>query len=187
MTTHVMTDLETLGTVPGCKILSIGAVVMSAEGLGERFYTEIARSKQDRLVEDPETIAWWEKQDPAVRDRLFNSETKPSLEEALGEFNIWLTKVSEPDSKGKPDLNVWGNGAAFDNAILNFAYATIDMKPAWPFFGDKCYRTIKGMYPHIKADRVGNLHNALDDAITQANHMVELNRVLLQRGAAPVI
>ena len=37
---HVMCDLETLGRRPGCKLLSIGAVVFGPKGLGAEFYED---------------------------------------------------------------------------------------------------------------------------------------------------
>jgi exodeoxyribonuclease VIII len=46
----------------------------------------------------------------------------------------------------------------------------------WPFWKDKCYRTVKGIWKDIKLDRVGTHHNALHDAESQAEHLIAINR-----------
>jgi inhibitor of KinA sporulation pathway (predicted exonuclease) len=49
------------------------------------------------------------------------------------------------------------------------------MQAPWKFYNDRCYRTLKAMYPHIKMPkRTGTHHNALDDAISQVNHLILL-------------
>ena len=47
---HAMTDLETLGKAPGCKILSIGAVMFNESGVGRPFYAAINRDVQGSLI-----------------------------------------------------------------------------------------------------------------------------------------
>lgn len=170
--TNIMVDLETLGTSPGCKIMSIGAVAFDTDETGDEFYIEISRDEQAGLVEEPETLVWWAKQDPNVYDRLFNSsESKYKLEGGLRQFNAWLACFHSPA--------LWGNGPDFDNAILQYAYKHVGISPAWVYRHNRCYRTLKSLCPRIKAPkRIGPLHNALDDARHQALHAVELMRFL---------
>jgi exodeoxyribonuclease VIII len=47
----------------------------------------------------------------------------------------------------------------------------------WEFWKDKCYRTVKGMYPDVKMERSGTHHNALDDAFYQTLHLIAINEV----------
>ncbi len=70
---HVMLDIETLGTRAGCKVLSIGAVIMTPQGPGREFYTTVSRDSQNRygLVEDRETVEWWARQSPQARAAVF--------------------------------------------------------------------------------------------------------------------
>jgi hypothetical protein len=173
---HVMCDLETLGVRAGCKILSIGAVVFSPEGLGAEFYTEVQRKVQGSLLEDARTLGWWALQSAEARERLFdNQDAKPSLSRSLEQFNTWLREVAPVDDKGHLDVCVWGNGAAFDNAVLHAAYEAVAIEPpAWEFWNDRCYRTLKSLAPQIKLVRVGVHHNALDDAKSQAEHAVRI-------------
>jgi len=70
---------------------------------------------------------------------------------------------------------MWGNGASFDNVILSETYLRLGMKAPWPFWKNKCYRTAKGMYPAVEINRSGTHHNALDDARSQAEHLIAID------------
>ena len=173
--THVMLDLETLGTRPGCKILAIGAVVFGPDGLGREFYTPVDHATQLMMdTPDPSTVAWWVKQSAAARAAVFEVEGAPALPVALSMFNSWMTAVSLPDSRGKLLLNIWGNGADFDNPILAEAYRRVGMTQPRSRYSNRCYRTLKNLLPEIALTRTGTHHNALDDAKTQADHTIRI-------------
>jgi len=168
---HIMLDLETLGTVPGCSILSVGAVFFDpTHGLGEEFYMVVHRRSCEEagLHEDPDTIAWWNRQSieatRVLRDAELDGEN--SLKVVLEKFTAFVKK----DTKVK----VWGNGADFDNPILAVAYRAVGLKQGWPAYNGRCYRTVKNHLPGPKLERVGTYHNALDDAKSQALHMIQL-------------
>lgn len=172
-----MLDLETLGVSPGCSILSIGAVTFDQSGVGRRFYQAIPQESCERagLVSDPDTIAWWKQQSAEAQDAVFNPKDPTTIWDALGFFEEWLKEVC-PEPKGRL---VWGCGAAFDNAILCKAYEIIkggrDEAP-WPLDrNNRCYRTVKSLHPDLPMPkRVGTHHNALDDAESQALHLITL-------------
>lgn len=178
-----MTDLETLGTRAGCTILSIGAVMFDPETkmLGARFYVVINRysCKQCGLFEDTDTLKWWEEQSPSARKVLTLSDSNSSepLETALTSFKHFLS------NHGAENVRVWGNGADFDNAILQSAWAACMRTPLpWEFWNNRCYRTLKGFLSRVKITRIGTHHNALDDAIDQAVHaMVIMEKLGLSR------
>lgn len=187
-----MQDLETLGVVPGCVIMSIGAVMFDevTGQLGETFYVTINRQSciDAGLKEDLETVKWWEKQSPAAK--LILEEVRMAgtpLKLALEHYSDWLAQtqykdwiyihdLSEDKSKIMDRLTMWGNGADFDNAILNYAYKAVGLPTPWAPFSARCYRTLKSLYRAVKLVRVGAHHNALDDAKTQARHAVALLR-----------
>jgi hypothetical protein len=163
-----MADLETLGRRAGCSILSIGAVKFDENGLGEEFYRVIRRSSCTAagLHEDPETLEWWSKQSDAARSVFEEAASEDAVElvSALVSFNNFV---------GKGGL-VWGNGADFDNAILQAAYAVTGVQQVWEFWDNRCYRTLKSLYRDVKLVRQGVHHNALADAKTQAEHAVRI-------------
>jgi 3' exoribonuclease, RNase T-like len=162
----VMLDLETLGLAPGCKILSIGAVTFSASGVGSaEFYQPIIRAGQDGF-EDAGTVAWWGTQTAAAKANLL-SETdnagKVALPDALTAFAGYLGELAMIGP-----VRVWGNGAAFDNAVLLDAYRRCGMRRPWSYSHDMCFRTLRALAPHVAGENYGTAHNALDDAVAQA-------------------
>lgn len=163
---QVMVDLETLGNGSNAVIIAIGAVEFEATSgkLGREFYCVVdGQSCVDAGMKvDVSTVMWWMKQDTAAR-AAFNNAGEP-LPYALQSFAAWLPTGA----------CVWGNGATFDNVILSNAYRAIGLPQPWPFWGDRCYRTLKNLFPEVPLARTGTHHNALDDAKSQALHAIAL-------------
>lgn len=165
----VMVDLETKGNKPGCMILSIGAVFFDplTGELGDRMYNVVATKGQEELGlhEDQETMKWWNEQVPAARAILAESEqSKLGLYGALNEFTDFLAPA------GLGAVRVWGNGADFDNAILTVAYMATQRNIPWKFWNNRCFRTLKALVPSVGMEKGLLAHNALNDAIMQAEH-----------------
>lgn len=173
MVTDISIDLETLGRRPGCKILSIGAVVFTREGLGKEFYLPLTTHDQEGLHEDPETVRWWQRQTPEAR-KVFDDPAKKHFVAGLCEFDAWVREQGF-----KRSILIWGNGADFDNAILQVAFDVAGVALPWEYWNNRCYRTLKNLPGAPKlAKREGTYHNALDDAKTQALHAIEIRNTL---------
>lgn len=178
MYSDVMIDLETMSSRPNAAIAAIGAVAFDMKNLslGETFYTTIDLESCEKVGLDfsASTISWWMKQsEQARRDVLGGHQSDLSM--ALANFSSWLCECCVPPKS----LKVWGNGANFDPVIMESAYAACDEPVPWMFWGVRCFRTLKGLYPHIEPDdRQGTHHNALDDAIHQAEHIFKIRRTL---------
>ncbi len=168
---NVMLDLETMGNGPQAAIVAIGAVEFSLETseLGGEFYMPIslASSMQAGGVVDASTVEWWLRQSDAAR--MLFQEPGHSLAYVLQAFAEWLGQRG-----GYDDACVWGNGATFDNVILTSAYRNLNAPLPWPHWGNRCYRTVKAMYPNVPFTRAGVHHNALDDAKSQALHLLAI-------------
>lgn len=166
---NVMLDIETLGNGSNAVILSIGAVAFDETGVKENSFYRVVDAKTCTdvgMVMDVSTVMWWMKQSDAAR-KAFEHEPSP-LRAVLGVFSVWMNDLGT-------DVCVWGNGATFDNVILSNAYKACDMNRPWSYRNDRCYRTLKAMYPWIKAQQTtGVAHNALDDARYQALHAVKI-------------
>lgn len=162
----IMLDLETVGTSAGCGILSIGAVTFS---LDKQFHEKILpASFHGTLKEDIDTLRWWHKQQKEIRDDAFSGIKPISL--ALVEFSDWFKGLGPVE-----DTYIWGNGADFDLPILEAAYETFGMEKPWAPYNGRCYRTLKNLLPHVKAEVKNAVkHNALEDAKYQARHAVQL-------------
>lgn len=165
--THVMVDLETLGTGSNAVIISIGAVEFTvAGGAGRDFYMNVdPQSCVDAgLKIDPDTVMWWMKQSDEAR-RVFSQDVSNPLSRALLYFSDWFPQGA----------CLWGNGATFDNVILSNAYKAVGLKQPWSYRADRCYRTLKNLYPQVLPDDLGGVaHNALADARYQAAHLIKI-------------
>lgn len=161
----VMIDIETAGIKPGCVILSIGGYVVGPHKQ-QQFYIKIdPQSCRDAgLSVSAQTMAWWKKQNQVVRDEAFSGET--SIHDALLHLADYLTLLGE--------FRIWGNGASFDVPILEAAYEACGIKVPWKYHQSMCYRTMKNLYPHIKAPINEMKHSALEDARVQAEHLHEI-------------
>lgn len=166
MATHVMIDLETLGTSPGSVIWSIGAVKFDplATDLIDTFHVVV--DVRDAVARgfniDAGTMLWW--MDPsrtAPRDALLAVDPIDAFS-ALHGFAQWF---------GTETMPVWGNGATFDNVLLRAAMEKVGVECPWRFWQDRCYRTVKSMPGIPDIERLGTHHDALSDAISQARHL----------------
>lgn len=184
MKQHIMLDLETMGTRPDAAIIAIGAVTFDETGECEHaFYTAVslASSMQHGGTVDAATIQWWMARSDEAR-KVFTEEC-PSIHYALQEFSTWLEAVSG-GINAVNDLEIWGNGADFDNVILTSAYRNAGVPLPWGTYKNRCYRTIKSANRHIELERTGTHHNALDDAKSQAQHLGRIWTAMKQGGAA---
>lgn len=182
---HIMVDLETLGTVPGCVAFSIGAVQFFPERqeLGDEFYgvIDVESCLARYLREEPDTLAFWDRQSEEARQALEHARSgdASNIVEVLDEFNSFLKRCGNATS-----IRLYGNGADFDNPILRVMYDAAGVKPFMSgpaAYGGRCYRTLKNLHELFgdnfaapKLVRQGTYHNALDDAKSQAHHLMDI-------------
>lgn len=176
---RIMVDLETLGLSPGCIILSLGACTFDTDTgeVGEDvFYQVINRDSclQSGLRTERAALKWWEDQSVAARAVLhesINQDTSSPLAIVLGNFNLWIKRLQTEEDEL---VEIWGNGSDFDNAILQHTYRLLELPTPYTGYNARCYRTLKSIVPSIKLIRQGTLHNAIDDAMSQAEHTVTI-------------
>lgn len=164
---NIMIDLETLGTFPGCAILSIGAVEfdLSTGTLGREFYVNIDTDSQLKmgLVSDPATELWWASQSLEAREAL--NADRHFIAAALFKFSDFY-KMTEAE-------RIWGHGASFDAPVLDAAYRATGIVTPWKYSAPRCTRTLYEL-ADIEPDRSSGVHhNALNDAIVQARAAIE--------------
>lgn len=164
---HIMCDLETFDTKPSALVISIGAVRFDpALGTtGEKFYRVLdLQTQSDRGRTTGEaTKTWWANQSDDARAVLSAPKTDSLV--ALADFYDFVA--------GEGCDGFWGNGATFDNVIMDSLYDTFGLKPPWPFWAHRCYRTVKALHaskhPYARLPAFeGTKHNALADAEHQA-------------------
>ncbi|WP_322037924.1 3'-5' exonuclease [Burkholderia cenocepacia] len=173
--TDAMVDLETLGTEPFCPILSIGACAFNADSFSvspDVFYQAITLESciSLGLRVDANTLGWWMDQAPAAQ-AVFRDPQAVTLPLALDAFTDWWN--SRP-------MRIWGNSARFDMGILAAAYKACGKEIPWRWRDERCHRTVCNLpgAKDVPFERYGTYHNALDDALSQANHLQKVYRAL---------
>lgn len=170
MKRNIMIDIETMGQSANAAIVSIGAVAFDACGIGEKLYIRISLEDAAEYGQiDASTILWWLKQGDESRSEITkNDTTSPSSAADI------LSSFIETNSDDNGSVSIWGNGSDFDNVILSNWYKRIGKPVPWKFWENRCYRTIKSLFKDIKLERSGTHHNALDDAVSQAEHLIKI-------------
>ena len=168
---HFMVDLETMGLRPTSAIISIGIVHFDQDKVIDTFYTNVSLTSclEYGLTTDKSTEDWWAKQSVEAR-AAWQDANAPDLLAALSMMATWMRKYSNDKM-----MALWGNGSDFDNVLLANACRAIGAETPWRYYNNHCFRTIKNMFLVGDMPRVGTYHNALDDAMTQVNH---LHRIL---------
>ncbi|ENC1490635.1 3'-5' exoribonuclease [Escherichia coli] len=171
---HLMIDLETMGTNTNAPIVVIGAVFFDPQTgeIGPVFYIVISLTDamNTGAVPDGGTIEWWLKQSSEARAAILTDQVK--LKDALSRFREFINEYSDEKL-----VQVWGNGATFDNAILRTSYERLDIPCPWRYYNDRDVRTIVELGKTIDFDArtvipfEGVRHNALDDARHQAKYV----------------
>ena len=175
---NVMIDLETLGKVPGCAVLSVGAVMFDLEKdiVGPMFHQYV--SFRDNVLLgldlDPDTMRWWlgagmvEAANDTIPASMASRLSVRDVLENLHEFILH-------NSGNNPDVKAWSNGGNFDHPILTVLRQRAGVgDPPYRFWNEKCYRTLKDFYKErlagaeVKVAPATLKHNAGADADYQA-------------------
>jgi hypothetical protein len=176
---HIMLDLETGGTAPGCAIFSIGAVAFDFDGrsLGPTYYANITRDSCMvlGLVCEPATMAWW-MEHPEAEAALADNQIP--LDEALALFAEFIAQ------HGAAEVCVWSHGAGFDIPIIELAMRATGTVIPWKFRNARDTRTMLWLAEQrgidVPVDRQGLRHQALDDAQTMTLRIIEIFQRLRQ-------
>lgn len=174
---RIMVDIETLGQTPGSVILAIGAVRFDDVQILDEFYVNVNPEScvAAGLHMDVSTVMWWLQQSDEARKSLVAGEAKV-LQEALLAFGSWAIRAGTPEMEQVQEM--WGNGSDFDNVLLTHAFASAGLPLPWPFWANRCYRTLKSLRKDIPFQKPAIAHNALEDARAQALHLVKLRIAL---------
>ncbi|EKY6236981.1 3'-5' exoribonuclease [Escherichia coli] len=168
---HLMIDLETMGKNPDAPIASIGAVFFDPQTgeTGPEFSKIIDMDTCGGTV-DISTIKWWLKQSREAQSAILTDEIP--LDDALLQFREFIDENS-----GEFFVQVWGNGANFDNVILRRSYERQEIPCPWCYTNDRDVRTMValGLVMDFDARNVitfeDERHNALHDARYQAKYV----------------
>ncbi|TPC99274.1 exonuclease [Escherichia coli] len=183
---HLMIDLETMGKKSNAPIVVIGAVFFDPQTgeIGPTFYIVISLvdAMDTGAVPDGSTIEWWLAQSSEARSAILVDQVK--LVDALIQFREFINEYSD-----EKFVQVWGNGATFDNTILRRSYERLNIPCPWRYYNDRDVRTIVELGKTIGFDArtvipfEGVRHHALDDARHQAKYVTATIQKLIPNQA----
>ncbi|HDX4387220.1 TPA: 3'-5' exoribonuclease, partial [Escherichia coli] len=127
---HLMIDLETMGKNPDAPIISIGAIFFDPQtgDMGPEFSKTIDLETAGGVI-DRDTIKWWLKQSREAQSAIMTDEIP--LDDALLQLREFIDENS-----GEFFVQVWGNGANFDNTILRRSYERQGIPCPWRYYND---------------------------------------------------
>jgi len=168
-------DIETLSAEKQAVVASIGAVVVTPEGLGDTFYVRLSLQEQidAGLHVSEDTLKFWFLQERnTIEETFLRDTTHPVLAlEMLRDF------CSRDSING-----VYTKGPAFDGAVLENLAEQFGNRASWHFRHHRCIRTLddviewsgnaeleEAWYEQRLECRPSNrtVHNALEDAKAQ--------------------
>ena len=176
---HLMIDLKTMGKNPDAPIISIGAIFFDPQtgDMGPEFSKTIDLETAGGVI-DRNTIKRWLKQSREAQSAIMTDEIP--LDDALLQLREFIDENS-----GEFFVQVWGNGANFDNTILRRSYERQGIPCPWRYYNDRDVRTIVELGKAIDFDArtaipfEGERHNALDDARYQAKYVSAIWKKLI--------
>ncbi|ELD3476530.1 3'-5' exoribonuclease, partial [Enterobacter hormaechei] len=140
--THLMVDIEAFGKKADSPVVSIGAVFFdpSTGNTGSEFYKVISleSAMASGGVPDASTIIFWLKASPEARSELVMDDAIP-LDDALLQLNEF---IAENAANGPEYVQVWGNGATYDNVLLEASYDRTGIRCPWKFWNNRDVRTV---------------------------------------------
>lgn len=159
--THLMLDIETLGTRPGCVVMSVALVAFADEAKQVQINLGVAEQQARGLETDAQTQTWWTQQDPAA---WYAATCNPlPVGVALDYLTQWIQWAA-----GGAEPLIWCHGATFDAPILGELYRRFERSPPWQFWNVRDTRTLYDLAGvNVKDFAVPPPHVALNDAIAQ--------------------
>jgi hypothetical protein len=159
MSSHLMIDIEGLGTGPDAAILTIAAQSFDPFGTGHynrHYYARITlESQENRRIQD-DTLAWWATQ-PEAQAEAFAEDNRIPLDQALDELYrlAWQHDY------------IWAQGPTYDVNILEHAYKSYGKTQPWQFYRIRDSRTVLSLWPGRPVPPTS--HHALEDTRKQIN------------------
>jgi hypothetical protein len=157
MSSHLMIDIEGLGTGPDAAILTIAAQSFDPFGTGHydrHYYARITlESQENRRIQD-DTLSWWATQ-PEAQAEAFAEDNRIPLDQALDELYrlAWQHDY------------IWAQGPTYDINILEHAYKSYGKTQPWQFYRIRDSRTVLSLWPGRPVPPTS--HHALEDTRKQ--------------------
>lgn len=159
---HIMIDVECDGPLIGThSMISFGAVVID-KGLEKRFYAEL-KPIGDQYIEEALSVSGFSRE---------KTLTFKDPKEVMIEFEQWLKSLNDR-------IVFWSDNNGFDFAWMNWYFLTFIGANPFGHSSNNLRNVFNGMNKSMKQSfkhlrKTKHSHNALDDALGNAEAMVEM-------------
>jgi len=134
-------------------------------------FLDISSNDYPSFIVNPDTLKWWLKTDANLLNSIINNKDSVS-------YDIASKKLYEFLKAPKGEVSyLWGNGATFDNVIIEDFLSYSEFKYPIHYTNDRDYRTLVSMAAIKKGisyreyqslfERKNIQHNAFDDVVHQ--------------------
>ena len=166
----LMLDTETLGTRPGCVVMSVALVTVDEKMTSFTKNISVSDQGTHGLVIDPLTQAWWDAQPASTYEACRAGAS--DLRSVLKSVNEWIIQTGRLE-------RLWCHGAGFDAPIVEELYWRARVPCPWRYWTVRDTRTAYDLAGvDLKFYRSGVHHSALDDAKSQVAALLESFRIL---------
>lgn len=173
-----MMDIETLGKGPGFAVLSLAIVPFNLNGkpLDEDTIPvfESGISIADSLAlgfdVDPETLQWWQNNDPAVIRSEFSHTT------TVTEFCAQLINYMAQVRAKHKTYRIWASAPKLDFGCIYYLFQKLNRTHEWPilYSSERCQRTLRDLATTLDDQVEGSIklklsvnHNPTQDCDVQ--------------------
>lgn len=170
--THIVIDLETLGTNPHAAIATIAVVVIEELTITQELYmrVDLRGWQQSHRTCDADTALFWMNQEKAARHEVTTRE-RLALDAALSQIIDLVGLYRRPC--------IWAKSPSFDCVILRTAFEQCSLDTPWKYWHERDIRTLEALFPALKEIPFeGVQHHALHDAKHEARQVIEGLRLL---------
>lgn len=175
MKRHIMIDNETFGTRKNAVVVSVGAVAFDLDGTidlngGLHYALNIDEQLAAGRSMNASTLKWWLEQSELARVALVKQMDRAvSVSQFMDRFDAFVSYYS-------PQVKIWCKGANFDIALLDSLYEHAGRKRPYGYNATGDTRSFEKFYTLADNPPDGIYHDALSDAVWQAQQLQNLCR-----------
>lgn len=181
----LMLDIESLGNIPGCVLCQYTLVPFNINGQtydGPLMPLNVTLHIGQQIAEgydvDQDTLAWWMKNDVAVRRRVFSGAL--SVESFCETLSEYLVDVNIEHTS----YRIWSTSAKVDFGIPPVLFKRSNIP--YPVFhrAERCARTFieltKLKFPQMKLPKGSVTHDAIEDCWKQIQDLQHVYKTFMQ-------
>ena len=170
---HIMIDNETFGTRKNAVVVSVGAVAFDLDGTidingGLHYALNVDEQLAAGRSMNASTLKWWLEQSESARGAQMDQAVSVSY--FLDRFDYFVRDRTGGSGK------IWCKGANFDIALLDSLYEHAGRKRPYAYNALGDTRSFEKFYTLADNPPDGVYHDALSDAVWQAQQLQNLCR-----------